>query len=563
MMSYALALAATRRAGLSCTGWWPNAFNGRASPLYLTIPADATGAHKVGNFMKADGYSGWFDGTIRSITTNDDSANDRSWKNNVIVRADFGYWAIYLRSNTGEGQDGIPRVGITHFDKAAYYSAEMPIEYNTALRIMWRYRKGIGISIAVNGVWSDDVACNDLDPDGLNQSIFCWLKYGADADGPLGHTDGELHELALRNRGLDDISSLQVDAELLQVYGALIPAPVNPSPYLSCLPANAHTYESVQITADAAYLARDGASLRFFKGKWWLFGGWNPAYWPSDSTNEVWSSVDRNTWTLELTHDPDPPVSGPGARWKPRHTFATEVWKGYVWIFGGDLAGGSGTTKGIPWNPTDVWRSADSIIWERMCAITPWYDNALYIGGLYNNALHVICGVRGLGRTDRLEHWRSTDGVTWQRLPDPPFRRFAVMRMVNLCGKMLMMGGASGTLTAVPPEMHNSTWAYDDSTGVGIWACQSESAPWLGRYWIGVCAYDSKLWVLTGRNYDTGELGDVWYSNDLGITWLAYAGEQLWFNSHADGIDATEETGITIATGYAQQKTVCCIRKVV
>jgi len=99
------------------------------------------------------------------------------------------------------------------------------------------------------------------------------------------------------------------------------PPPVPP-------PAPNRTYRGSLITDKAPYEWRDGAKLHFFRGKYWLLGGWTVGprkAWDGDiTTDEIWSSPDLATWTLERKHvhmvtedDFRRFQEGPDARWTP------------------------------------------------------------------------------------------------------------------------------------------------------------------------------------------------------------------------------------------------------
>src|SRR5918997_971947 len=61
-------------------------------------------------------------------------------------------------------------------------------------------------------------------------------------------------------------------------------------------------YSGSLITDKAPYEWRDGARLHFFRGKYWLLGGWvngpRKSWDGDDTTNEIWSSTDLASWTL-------------------------------------------------------------------------------------------------------------------------------------------------------------------------------------------------------------------------------------------------------------------------
>src|SRR5436305_6582021 len=86
-----------------------------------------------------------------------------------------------------------------------------------------------------------------------------------------------------------------------------------------------------RITDKAPYEWRDGARLHFFKGKYWLLGGWTvgprKSWDGDDTTNEIWSSADLIDWKLEKKHVSKPATEGPDARWTRRHCFGSFVFK--------------------------------------------------------------------------------------------------------------------------------------------------------------------------------------------------------------------------------------------
>src|SRR5687768_4371612 len=87
--------------------------------------------------------------------------------------------------------------------------------------------------------------------------------------------------------------------------------------------AKPQPYTGSLISDKAPYEWRDGAKLHFFKGKYWLLGGWvngpRKSWDGDDTTNEIWSSPDLVTWTLERKHIAQPATTGPDARWTRRH----------------------------------------------------------------------------------------------------------------------------------------------------------------------------------------------------------------------------------------------------
>src|SRR5690242_16675852 len=99
-------------------------------------------------------------------------------------------------------------------------------------------------------------------------------------------------------------------------------------------------YRWSQVTGAAAYAPRDGAGALVFQDRLWMLGGWNPgdkSSFPRICNNEVWSSSNGGDWALEkpntfLNRDFDP-----DSDWEGRHTAGYVVYKGKMWIVGGDV----------------------------------------------------------------------------------------------------------------------------------------------------------------------------------------------------------------------------------
>lgn len=307
------------------------------------------------------------------------------------------------------------------------------------------------------------------------------------------------------------------------------------SPVSPVLPAE--QFGAIEKTSTAGFGQRDGAQLLYLGGYWYLLGGWNaslPNGWSASdvTTNEVWRSPDLAAWTKILAHDPNPPVSGPGARWGRRHSFGSLVVDNYLYVVGGD------TSAGGPPYPSDIWRSVAGVscgvTWEQVAATSPW--KYLSIVGYFQGAIHIMGG-----NDAPRQHVRSLDGgVTWETLPDLPFDRSSVTRAVTdpNRNRMYIIGG----LDPVTGERKNDCWEYD---GVS-WVQVSASAAWNGREWIATAYYQSRLWVLTGSN--VSNLGGARYSENGGATWIEMAAVP-WPGSHADGVFATESGGIALVSG--------------
>jgi len=316
------------------------------------------------------------------------------------------------------------------------------------------------------------------------------------------------------------------------------------------LPERPRHYTGSLITDKAPYEWRDGAKLHFFKGKYWLLGGWTVGprkSWDGDqTTNEIWSSPDLITWTLERKHLHFKVTEGPdargNARWTSRHAFGSVVFNDYLWVIGRDHM--------ISAPIFDVWRSKDALTWECVLPEGPLGRKRMPLVTTYAGAIHVLGGETeepGKMGESTASHWRSTDGATWEQLPDMPFVRSSG-GAVEYRGLLLVLGGNSGNTTnGGTRDRHNDVWAWDGKE----WQQQTEHAPWPPMMWIDVVVYDDKVWVLAGRKSDepgaAGDWSGAWYSADAGKTWTHVPAP--WPPTHADGVTATETDGIVMAAG--------------
>jgi hypothetical protein len=255
------------------------------------------------------------------------------------------------------------------------------------------------------------------------------------------------------------------------------------------------TYDFVSVQTSLPFTARDGAGLLNFQNKLWLLGGWDPPNHPPFNTHsEVLSSVDGANWNFETT-----------APWPARHCSAWLTDSTYMYVIGGDPQSNC---------LTDVWRSADGINWTQLEDTIPNYinrNNPNY--AIADNQIFIFGGEKCGGPSTGLnEVWQSTNGSTWNQLPNAPWegRGMQVNSCVDDAGNIWMLGGSNeGDRRA-----YNDVWRTSDGIN---WTLVNESAPWGGRYWHSVGWFDQKLWVMAGM-LGGNEVNDVWYSED-GITW--------------------------------------------
>ena len=202
-----------------------------------------------------------------------------------------------------------------------------------------------------------------------------------------------------------------------------------------------------ETTHDAPWGERVLHITQTFNNRLWVMGGQTlPPYLGATETifyNDVWSSADGITWTLETEH----------ANWPARGMgYGTTVKDGYMWLLGG----GTYDTPEFPerLNYNDVWRTADGIHWERLVERAPWYSRQYHSQVVWDDKLWVMQGWSpALGNANDV--WYSSDGRNWYEVPETPWAgRHAAASMVHN-GRLWMIAGNN---------MESDVWSLFDAT---------------------------------------------------------------------------------------------------
>lgn len=315
-------------------------------------------------------------------------------------------------------------------------------------------------------------------------------------------------------------------------------------------------YEWQRLTAEIHpdWRGRDGNTLTWLPstGRYWMVGGWNGYQEPDgfssvppdsvyplqNTTDEVWSSADGVSWTLELPH-------GHG-QFERRHAHNTVLWKEKLWMIGGDTHQG--------YYNHDVVSSADGISWKvelgpGAAKSPPWTQRALQMSGVYAGKLWTAGGQDLLGLPDEYVYhndvWSTEDGVTWTQVAeDAPASetRWAgcgvLDGLVEFHGEMWLVGCARYRDDAVGTTMSNEVWSTTDGA---VWK-KHATPPWVGKSWPNVLVWDDKLWILFGYTFGDpangwapGNANEAWFSED-GETWRSLPIDAPVPGSHAQGV---------------------------
>ena len=319
-------------------------------------------------------------------------------------------------------------------------------------------------------------------------------------------------------------------------------------------PAGAPEYRWVEVTANAAYAARDGAGALVFDDRMWLLGGWHPRdkeNFPRVCNNEVWSSLDGATWSLEKPNTFLDDSFDPARDWEGRHTAGYVVHEDKMWIIGGDANQGH--------YQNDVWSSRDGKRWSWVNEGNdpPWAPRALHYTLAFAGKIWVMGG-QTLPQFAPAEQryyddiWTSADGVTWERvIPTGTSwkHRGMVGGSVVFQDRMWILGGGVYDTPDNPTRtFYGDVWSSGDGMN---WQRHLETAPWEARQYHETAVFDNRMWILEG--WQQTNRNDVWYSAN-GTHWQELP-DTPWTPRHAASVFVFDDA-LWIVAGNNMEKDV-------
>ncbi len=313
-----------------------------------------------------------------------------------------------------------------------------------------------------------------------------------------------------------------------------------------------YTEDGVQwteVTSSSEFSPRYGTTVLAFDGRLWLIGGITAGAGGVFYLNDIWSSEDANSWTLEA----------PTAPFPPGYRKSSLVFDEQIWLFGGVRIGGQ---------RSGIWTSPDAHAWRRAAApahfeprmnslVYSLHDNLWLLGGRTrhgdtyldswmlrpdgrweNKSLGLFGGRRPLGTgtvwNDKawtlniygqfwgLQVWSSEDGILWSREVENAGMSYrSGMTTPVHDGKLWLIGGGTdGT-----GDLKNDVWKTADGRN---WTRVTDRADFPGRIDHTSVVHEEKMWVIGGRALDGssflgGPVNDVWYSED-GAQWTLATG---------------------------------------
>lgn len=178
--------------------------------------------------------------------------------------------------------------------------------------------------------------------------------------------------------------------------------------------------------------------------------------------------------------------------------------------------------------------------WERLGTSKTLPRVIFYAAASFDGALWILGGYDGRAGTKGV--WRSADGLTWMRMPDPPWSARSGSKSVVFNGRLYLIGGGM-----VDGPNANDVWSTADGR-----AWRQESASIAPQAPVGYtpAVYDGKIWLVGANRSGTFAAGML-VSGD-GKTWEAV--DAPW--SPRGGVAAWTSEGSLYVTGgkYSYEK---------
>lgn len=278
-----------------------------------------------------------------------------------------------------------------------------------------------------------------------------------------------------------------------------------------------------EVINDADWSNRLDHDATVFENKMWVSGGYNPGRSNGDPYYEdVWSSTNGESWELVTDNAP----------WKGRRghrmiTFNDGSGEAMYLIGGFEVDEETGYRQ----YANDVWKSIDGVNWTEikpksdpsLNSTTDWFPRMHHQVVVANhggtNYIYILAGRSmddsGEGRyavTYLNDVWRSTDGMSWQRITGTDFGiRAEHAAVVDSSGKIYIHGGSSGiglddeSNGADPISDWQAVWSSTDGTN---WVPAKDSSENVADmfFWRGgheMIYYHGKVWALPGKTTST------------------------------------------------------------
>ncbi|MEM9361407.1 MAG: kelch repeat-containing protein [Bacteroidota bacterium] len=277
------------------------------------------------------------------------------------------------------------------------------------------------------------------------------------------------------------------------------------------------------LTLNADFPPRVEFTTSVFQDKIWIIGGRVRDGDVIENRNDIWSSEDGITWTLEVEEAP----------FTPRNGLKSVVFQDKIWVVGGfDI-----TTQ------NDIWSSENGIDWTLEIEEANFPGLTAHELIVFNDRLWIIGGNSEFMLQNTI--WSSTDGINWSEEVTAPFSLRTTAATV-FDGKLWVVSGLQVTSTDL-----SDVWS---STNGVDWTLEIENAPFLPKSRHTVESFSNHLWVLAGvsesQNPEEADFvsNTVWGSID-GVEWTMIE-EAMQFPARQSHQSVRFNDGILLIGGF-------------
>ena len=212
---------------------------------------------------------------------------------------------------------------------------------------------------------------------------------------------------------------------------------------------------------DAGWSIRSYHQAVSHNGRIYVLGGEND----SGYYNDVWSSADGESWSLETA----------AAGWSARHGHQAVSHNGRLYVLGGI----AGTSR------NDVWSSVDGKSWSLEIADgagdwAEWHKAVSHNGRIY------VLGGYGNGENHD-DVWSSVDGKNWRQEMVAGWPGRWGIQAVSYQGRLYVLGGNDGS------GFNNDVWSWADGES---WTLETADAGWSRRFNYQAVAFPPPLILL-------------------------------------------------------------------
>ena len=218
-------------------------------------------------------------------------------------------------------------------------------------------------------------------------------------------------------------------------------------------------------------------------------GGMKDSRLPSEHiSNEIWSSVDGETWKREIA----------AAEWEPRIGATLTEHNGALWIMGGKIR--NSAEPDVFRN--DVWKSSDGMHWQKVTDHAPWPARAFHCTVSHQGKLWMLGGGDWDSLVTRRDVWSSDDGINWIQHKDAPWEPRIWQACASFSNRIWVMGGR----LLDPIRDSKEVWSTVDGE---VWSIRSDFISPSERHAAYSTVHENRIWIIGGSGHEYMP-SDVW-----------------------------------------------------